>query len=236
MQLYGFIDKRRSVRHYTGIISEELRKKLNDFVENEITPLYADIGYEIRIVNQDKISSRKVSASDYILFFSEDKEGKDINAGFILEQIDLFLQSMGAGSCWLGLATTEEKSTKGDFVIMLAAGMTDKPLRNGKEDFVRKPLSEVGDIKEEFLLEAVRLAPSSVNSQPWYYKEREKDVIDVFMDENLLYKMILRRFNKIDIGISLCHLNEALKKQGRKFEIIPGGKGFKKSLISLKLI
>jgi nitroreductase len=236
MQLYDFIDKRRSVRHYTAKLTEEIRNKLNNFVENEITPLYADIGYEIRIVNQEKISSRKVASPEYILFFSEDKEGRDINAGFILQQIDLFLQSLGAGSCWLGLATTEEKSSKGDYVIMLAAGMTDKPLRKGKEDFVRKPLPEVGDIKDGFLLEAVRLAPSSVNSQPWYYKEREKDIIDVFMDENLLYKVILRRFNKIDIGISLCHLNEALKKQGRKFEIIPGGKGFKKSLISLKLI
>jgi len=234
MQLSDFIDKRRSVRQYTIMITEEIKDKLKNFIKN-LKPLYPEIGYEIKIVERDKVKS-KVSAPEYILFFSEEREGKELNAGFMLQQIDLFLQSEGAGTCWLGLATTEEKSEKGfKFVIMLSVGMTEKALRNSKDDFLRKPLDEVGNLSDKNLLEGIRLSPSAVNRQPWYFEQREKDIIDVYLDRKILENLFLKRFNMIDIGISLCHLYVGLIEQGKRFEII-NKKDAKNCVISLKLV
>lgn len=232
----NFIDKRRSVRNYTDKLQDVLYGKLMDYISNSLIPLFDYIKYEIKVVDADKVRTSKVKAPNYILFYSENKQGKELNAGFIMQQIDLFLQSNGAGSCWLGLASPLIQSDKGyQYIIMLSAGMTDKPLREGAGDFKRKTLDEAGDLSDKDLLQAVRLAPSAVNCQPWYYKEREKDIVDVYLVRKILHKAILKRYDKIDIGISLYHLVLALKDKGKNYMVITP-KNEKNCIVSIKLI
>ena len=41
-------------------------------------------------------------APHFLAFFSEVKDGYAANAGFMMQQMDLFLSANGIGSCWQG--------------------------------------------------------------------------------------------------------------------------------------
>ena len=73
-----------------------------------------------------------------------------------------------------------------------------------KEDFYTPMAKRQAGIYGD-ALEAVRLAPSSRNSQPW------RVVLD---DDGLhFYTTKNRDMNKIDMGIALCHLDCVLEEQ-----------------------
>ena len=88
------------------------------------------------------------------------------NIGFIFQQLALFLQSRGIGNCWAGMASLKEKNP--NFVIAISFGKSDKMTRE-LSNFKRKKLSEISDVSDERLIPA-QLAPSAINSQPWYFK------------------------------------------------------------------
>lgn len=52
----------------------------------------------------------------------------------------------------------------------------------------------------------VRLAPSSINSQPWRILKKG-NIIHIYSNEKT-------DINKIDIGIALCHLDLSLQELG----------------------
>ena len=115
------------------------------------------------------------------------------------------MQSMGMGSCWLGLGRIKDaKATnKGNmkFIIMLSFGYPDGDnTRKSTDEFNRRSLAEIADTEDE-RLEAARLAPSAVNSQPWYFLHHN-EFIHVYRARNKM----LADMNKIDIGICLAHL------------------------------
>ena len=77
-------------------------------------------------------------------------------------------------------------------------------------DFKRKKLSEISDFEDEKLIPA-QLAPSAVNSQPWYFKHRDNG-FDVFqVKHNIVKRQFLKKWNPIDVGIAMSHLYVANK-------------------------
>lgn len=221
MKDYDIMYKRRSVRKYYDKLDKDLYNNLQNFIKNGINPLLDNINYQIKIVDKEYVKTKSVVAPQYILFYSDKSEGYKINAGFIMQQIDLYLQSNGAGTCWLGLASVKDNIVNQlNYVIMLATGMTNTPLRADENDYKRKALDEVGNLTDKDLLKAIRVAPSAVNKQPWYYKEINDKKISVYVKRNNIYKFILKKYDDIDIGISLCHLNKALKQKGRNIESV----------------
>ena len=51
-----------------------------------------------------------------------------------------------------------------------------------------------------------QLAPSAINSQPWFYT-RVGDEFDVYQTrQNFLKRRVLKKWNPIDVGISLAHM------------------------------
>ena len=91
-----------------------------------------------------------------------------------------------------------------DFVIVISFGKSDKMTRD-KDSFKRKPLCEISDSNDKRLIPA-RLAPSAINSQPWYFKHSGKD-FDVYqVKQNILKRQILKKWNPIDVGIALAHM------------------------------
>jgi nitroreductase len=164
--LYEAIFQRKSVRKYKrDDIEEALLHNIKLKIET-LKPLFEDIGYEIKILRREEVSNNW--APSYIAIYSEKKPGYLLNAGYLLQQIDLFVQSIGLGSCWIGLARPHlSKQKRYGFVIMLSVGYPEQDISRTKEDFKRKTLLEITDIEDSNLMEAVRLAPSAVNSQPW---------------------------------------------------------------------
>ncbi|MPN46923.1 hypothetical protein SDC9_194522 [bioreactor metagenome] len=88
-------------------------------------------------------------------------------------------------------------------------------------EFKRKPSDAVwqGAMRSE-VMEAVRLAPSATNSQPWRFTVDDHR-LTVFRDTAALSIIPPSRkpfFNTIDVGISLCFLELALTHAGLHFE------------------
>ena len=133
------------------------------------------------------------------------------NVGFLFQQLELWLQARGLGTCWLGLGqpnrSAADLAPEGmTFTMMLAVGYPQgEELRSGSEDFRRKSLEQISDLSD-FRLEPARLAPSSVNSQPWYFVHDEQTLHVHCSRQGLLKHKALGAMNRIDIGIGLAHL------------------------------
>ncbi len=215
---------RRSCRSYS---SEPLTRtelaEIEDFSKT-LVPLGRKIRTAMQIVPGDAVRFYfPWKAPQLIAFFSENKPGYLENAGFLLQQMDLWLQSRGLGVCWLGLGKlkSQVQIPEGmEFVILLAFGTPKEPLSKEHRKFNRKPMTEISD-REDARLECVRVAPSSTNSQPWYFIH-EGDVIHAFRSEaGLLRHAMLGTMNRIDLGIALAHLYVENPESFRYFSANP---------------
>ncbi len=213
--LYETIFQRKSVRKYEDKpIEESILNEITDFA-SKVRVLFEDIKYEIKILDRSKVTNNW--SPKYVAFYSEKKMGYLYNAGYIMQQLDLFIQSKGLGSCWLGFTKPNMPKQKYGYVIMIAFGYPqDKTIREQK-DFKRKKIQDIGVFEDESLLEAVRLAPSAVNSQPWHI-EQDDNVFDFYQNKKGIKGITLGfNWNKIDMGIAILHFDLALKKKKKKF-------------------
>lgn len=169
-------------------------------------PLYPEIKVRWDIVPRNHVKCIcPWTTPQLITIYSEETDGWLENIGFLFQQMDLYLQSLGLGVCWLGMGrmnpktATEVEGMK--FVIMLAFGHPKgDQLRHELKGFKRKTLEQIAD-QADHKLEPARLAPSAVNSQPWYFTH-EGDMLHVHCipNDGLSY------MNRIDMGIALAHL------------------------------
>ena len=146
-----------------------------------------------------------------ITIYSEETEGYLENIGFLFQQMDLYLQTLGLGVCWLGMGRMNPKTTTDvegmKFVIILAFGQPKgDQLRHDLKGFKRKSMEQISD-RADPRLEPARLAPSAVNSQPWYFVH-EGDTIHVYGSS---------KGSRLDIGITLAHLYVANEECFRFF-------------------
>ncbi len=99
MQYYDMIFKRKSVRRYDPtlhVTAAEL-DGIRDML-GRLTPLLPDIAVECDIVTREQTTCK---FGEYcLLFYSQEKQGDLLNAGYMLEQLDLYLASVDIGACW----------------------------------------------------------------------------------------------------------------------------------------
>ncbi len=162
----------------------------------------------------------RADAPHYLVLFSEEKEGYQANAGFMLQQMDLYLSSKGLGCCWQGGPKPVKSSREVSgmtYVILLAFGRASEDVhRKDISEFKRDPLEKITDIKEgKELLEPARLAPSAMNNQPWYFSGT-KDKFNAYGARSLM----LGDMNQVSVGIALCHIWLAAENSGRTIEIV----------------
>ena len=203
------IPKRRSCRSYTKeAVNEALLEKIRSF---QMKPLYPEIAVEFRIVTKDQVENPCPFATEQLIaIYSEKKDGYLENVGFMFQQMDLFIQSLGLGVCWLGMGKPDPEAKQMipglDYVIALAIGYpTGDMTRKNIAEFNRVSLAEIAD-REDERLEPARLAPSSCNSQPWHFVHTEEAVRVYWDQKGLQTRAIFEYFNPIDIGICLAHL------------------------------
>jgi len=220
-QLYNAIFRRRSIRKYDmSALHADTIEKLQEYA-SVAKPLDESIRYEFAYLGSADVKNLlPIKAPHYICLYSEKKGNYLMNAGYLLQQVDLYLSNNNLASCWLGMA----KPAKGvpvlmnglEFVIMLAFGNTTEPIhRANTSEFKRKNLPEISSVAgADALLEPVRLAPSASNTQTWFFSG-DLDVITVSRKKlNLLKAQVYGKMNQIDIGISLFHLWLSLDHQG----------------------
>lgn len=233
-ELYESIFHRKSVRKYDPApLPAESLAEIEAFAA-EAKPLKGDIAYKTMILNADQMGMVSVKAPHYMCFYSEKKEGSLVNAGFILQQVDLQLSASGYGSCWIGMGKPSgtPPAVKGmEYVIMLGFGRPAEPIRRAQvSEFKRLGLSEISQISgAEDLLEPVRLAPSASNTQTWFLTGSSREILLYRKKLNPIKGAIYGKFNRIDMGIALCHLWLAIEQQGKQasydFSRQPGPSG-----------
>jgi nitroreductase len=221
-QFYEAIFKRKSIRKYDLTpLPADILAKVKQFAST-VKPLDKTIKHEFSyLVTEDVKNLLPIKAPHYICLYSEKKENYLMNAGFLLQQIDLFLSVSNLASCWLGMAKptkhVPEQQNGLEFVIMLAFGNSNEPIhRVDTTGFIRKSITEISKIDgANELLEPVRLAPSASNSQPWFFSGNLKE-IEVSREKlNLIKAPLFGKMNQIDIGIALYHLWLSLDHQGK---------------------
>lgn len=233
MELKDIIYKRRSVRKYKDEdLSFDILENIENYFSN-IRPLDESIKYKLKIIDRKNVKSMfNWIPNRFIAIYSEEKNDYLVNAGFILQQLDLYVQSIGLGSCWLGMgkidSIVEEDGMK--FIILLAIGYPHEKLYRDIKDFKRKELIKITDV-EDTRLDPARLAPSSVNSQPWYFIH-DGEYIDVYLKNISLMALMLKDFNLIDIGICLAHLYIC---NSNSFEVVKRDIKKDKYIISFKI-
>lgn len=211
MTLNEMIYHRKSCRSFTGKpVDAEMIEKILSF---ELKPLYPQIRVRMDIVSRNQVKCIcPWTTPQLITIYSEETEGWKENVGFLFQQMDLYLQSLGLGVCWLGMGRMNPKSAPQvegmQFVIMLAFGHPrGDQLRHDLKGFKRKSMEEITD-KPDSRLEPARLAPSAVNSQPWYFIH-EGDTLHVCCSQ---------KGHPLDVGIALAHLYVANKETFRFFK------------------
>ena len=200
MDLASQIYVRKSCRKY---LDDEIdMKPIKEFI-SKVKVLNPDIEYSYKILTRDEVSIRTGwKAPYYLALYSEKKGNYGANLGFIFQQLSLYMQSIDIGSCWVGMTTVKQKNP--NFVIAIAFGKSDDLTRDISK-FKRKSLSKIADKEDERLIPA-QLAPSAINSQPWYFKHTD-DGLDVYKAKhNIVKQKILGKWNDIDMGIALSHL------------------------------
>jgi nitroreductase len=211
MELKEMIFKRKSIRKYNkeNLLISDI-DDINSFIRN-IEPLYKDIEVKFEVVSKNNVKSIfNWLSEEVIVAYSEDKVGCYENIGFMMQQLDLYLQSKGLGTCWIGLGKLDSlpleiKNNNMKFIIMMTVGYHNEEFRNSSLDFKRNKLEEISDVVDE-RLEVARLAPSSINNQPWYFVHDENKIHMYIAYRNVFFKRAMENLLLIDGGIALAHL------------------------------
>lgn len=219
MNMYEAIFSRKSIRHYKNeAIEWEVLSDILQFAD-ELPKLVDDIAIEFKLVSniekkQGFHGPFTVKAPYYICISSEKKDDYLINAGYMMEQISLYITSKGLGTCFLGGAAPGKSlkdTMRYDYLISLAFGKPSGDLYRDSHNAKRLDEDDLVVYKEDVdsdvrqMITAARLAPSSLNNQPWrfvVYKNR----IHVFTRKNVALYKVMDSSNKIDIGVMLANL------------------------------
>ena len=106
--LYPMIFKRKSFHIFKGttsIHSSEL--KAIEETYQTFQPLVSGIKTDIKIVPAEKTTCKR-GEEFCILLYSEKKDHYLQNIGYIGEQLDLYLSSLGIGALWFGIGKPED--------------------------------------------------------------------------------------------------------------------------------
>ena len=203
------IYKRKSVREFSGNPAEIFENGYNLMELFGVKPLIDSIKVKVITLKKDKINNKR---SNYcIAFYSEEKPLCLENIGFIGQQIDLALQSKGLGTCWWGMKKPKRAYKNMDglhCVITMTAG---HPLKDEQrvypDGFERKAVKDIllNDTQSDRFIEAVRIAPSAVNLQPWLIEKIDGKYNFYIRKPKTIMEKMVSKMRHIDIGIALAH-------------------------------
>lgn len=221
MDLFDSISRRKACRKY---IAEPLSEKQLEEIKtalNTFKPLYPNTPLNYRFASETK-GVFHVKAPHYLIISGQGKKGEEENAGFIGQQLMLWLNSHELGGVWLGASKDATKKRSDSDIIVLAFGKPEGSPHRTISEFKRKHISEITNSPNDECIKAVHLAPSGINIQPWYL-EKTRGKLLIYRQllkppMSLAYKLI-----RIDIGIALCHYAVACEHFGKSFHLHLGG-------------
>ena len=188
---------------------------------DQMEPLFPGIKIKLEIVeNLEKKRQMKglflINAPYYLLIYSEDKERGMAECRLYYGTALPVPGDKGSGKLLPGYVQKEKRCSGGRDEIYPGAGF-GKPagplLRQGYAAR-RLPLDELCVYKErprtwvKEILEAARLAPSSINQQPWRFVVYENRV-HVFVKKPSPLRAMTPGLTEFDMGVMLANVNVA---------------------------
>lgn len=243
MSIFDIIGKRRSVRTFDGsALKPDDARTLIDFCCGVENPYAIPITWKQLDADAHGLSSPVIVGTDTFIAGKMRRVPHAEEAfGYSFEKIVLFAESIGVGTTWIAgtmnRAAFERAMELAEDEVMPCVSPIGYPAKKMslRETMMRKgvkadsrlafeklffeggfetPLTEekAGALKDA--LEAVRLAPSAVNKQPWrvavcgdiahFYEKRSKGFVSADGWD----------IQKIDMGIALCHFEFAAGECG----------------------
>ena len=234
--VFETIKARRSVRTFDGRpLTDGDREKILDCATNAKNPYGIPIEFRLLDADADNISSAVITGGHlYVAGKVKTVPHAEEAFGYSLERILLFAGALGVSSVWLAGTFSKNTAAKameaadGEIVPAVSPlgyaankmSLRETVMRKGTGAARRLPFEELffdsslSPLKKDSLggladaFEAVRLAPSAVNRQPWravfdgdavhFYKTRSYGAFDL---------------HKIDLGIALCHFDLVLEEK-----------------------
>lgn len=226
-ELYEYIFKRKSFHLFRNVGSDRIDESELAGIEEAFASfdrLYPDIRTAVRIVPAGQVSFKR-DAEYCILIYSDKGENRLMNAGYIGEQLDLYLVKHNIGTLWFGIGKPDMEQYDGlDYVIMIAIHKVNDAKLFRKDMFKakRKSLEEIWEGDIIGAAETARFAPSACNTQPWFVKN-DGGKLTVFRykkpgKRGIMPAKAVSFYNRIDIGIYLCILELCLAHDGISFE------------------
>lgn len=206
MNNYEAIFARKSVRKYhMKSLAPEVLEQIEAYCQ-DVPSLFGDMEAEFRILSYSdrvvhSVNPFTVKAPYYLVIYMKPQARACMTAGYIMEQISLHLLTMGLGSCFIGSRILKKKYQnigEKEQILILAFGEAKEDVTRKPVDARRRPLDELCVYKEvprqwmKQLLEAARMAPSHMNSQPWRFVVYDNR-IHIFS-----VKKIYEKFNRLD--------------------------------------
>lgn len=250
MDILEIIRRRQSCRTYNGL---RLDKATIAALEEEIKALprlFEDVAVpEIRVVDHDDAEGRLgtygfiTGARQFLVMASGKSQAEQVQAGFMFEALVLKATEMNLSTCWLGgtfrrgsFAEAFGNIDHGREISIVSPIGHPTPRRRFAERLMRrvvkadhrKPFARLfqgasPDSPLGMALEAVRLAPSSSNSQPWRCVVTGGEGSG---EETVTFSCAASgRFSAIDMGIAYCHFLLASRREGLDWEIAPSSSG-----------
>lgn len=224
MNLYEGINLRKSVRKYR---MEKLEPALLEHILNFTSHLeMLDENQQVQFEIIENLKGKYGKAPYYLVMSAQPREGFLVNGGFLMEQVMLYMLTKDLGTCFNPFHNMEVHWTNGfEPVIMIAFGKSREELYRDASKARRLPLKDLCVFKEaagdevKKILGAGRLAPSSMNSQPWRFVVYGNH-IHLFCKKSGLPIPALRKLHRIDVGIALANMYLAAEELWYTADII----------------
>lgn len=239
MNLFEAMFVRKSVRNFQNepITPQVMEDILIQFDDSK--SLFGGLETELVIFDNRKKQYKRlemfgVKAPYYLALYSEERDRAQMNAGYLMEQMSLYLYTIGLGSCFVGAPMVPRKlQYRGEKKLMtvLAFGKAKGSHIRKQAEAKRLELSELCVYKEtprqwmNQLLEAARMAPSSLNSQPWrfvvfdnrihiYSKKRKVGLMENWDDLNfgIMFSHMMIAAEELWLDVDLIRLEELTQK------------------------
>lgn len=231
---------RTSVRTYTSeAVSQETRDKILAFLQTIDNPFGAKVNVQFvekkTAANGEKLGTYGFikGAELFIAVTAEDKDTAAESVGYVIEQLVLYMTSLGLGTCWLGgtfnkSAFAEQIEIPDGWIFPILSPVGYPAKQRIKEKVFRTAINANNRVSGEKLffsdafttpldlntvgeyaacLENLRLAPSAGNKQPWR----------VIFDGNAFHffkKGSMQFMQVLDVGIGINHFVLTAKELG----------------------
>jgi len=226
-------------------VSNEVIDDLKEYAGSIVNPYNIPVEFVFLNKDEHGLSSPVLSGEKkYIAAKVKKGTNADVAYGYSFEELLMYAVSKNLGTVWIGGTMPRDRFEKASNLkedeimpcmspIGYAAnkmGMKEVLMRKGVKADSRYDLSELffansfetplteakaDELGIKTALEAVRLAPSAVNKQPWrvvvtdngvhFYEKKEKGY------DNGTYDL-----QKVDLGIALYHFENQCREEGKK--------------------